>query len=93
MMLAEFASPPYQLGLNDTAGIALPCLVIADTESHPSLRAIAATLARALPDARLAELAGSGYVTHAERPDDFAQAVAAFAAEVTSRQHREAIST
>ena len=93
MMLAEFAGPPYQLGLDDVAGIALPSLVIAGTESHPALRAIAAALARALPDARLLELAGSGHVTYAERPDQFARAVAAFATEVTSRQHSQATSS
>ena len=93
MMLAEFAGPPYQLGLNDAAGIAVPSLVIAGTESHPALRAIAATLARALPDARFVQLAGSGHVTYAERPDQFAEAVAAFATEVTSRQHSKTAST
>lgn len=92
MMLAEFTSPPYQLGLQDVTGIALPCLVIAGTESHPALRAIAAALARALPDARFIELAGSGHVTYAERPDEFARAVAAFAAEVTGRQRSQATS-
>ena len=92
MLFAEFTSPPYQLGLQDIAGIALPCLVIAGTESHPALRAIATTLARGLPDARFVELAGSGHVTYAERPDEFARAVTAFATEVTSRQHSKAIS-
>src|SRR5215469_8747982 len=62
MMLSEFSGQPYQLGLEDVAGIALPALVIAGTESHPALRAIAATLARTLPDARFSELAGSGHV-------------------------------
>ena len=87
MMLAEFSSAPYEFGRTDAAGIALPSLVIAGTDSHPVLRAIAATLARALPDARFAELAGSGHVTYAERPDEFAQAVAAFATEVASQQN------
>lgn len=87
MMLAEFAGPRYQLDLGEVTGIALPALVIAGTDSHPALRAIAATLARALPDARFAELAGSGHVTYAERPDEFARAVAAFAAEVTSQRN------
>src|SRR5215469_3951718 len=62
MMFAEFSSPPYQFGVEDAASIALPALVIAGTESHPALRAIAATLARTLPDARFSELAGSGHV-------------------------------
>ena len=92
MLLAEFTSPPYQLSLQDVAGIALPCLVLAGTESHPALRAIAAALVRALPDARFVELAGSGHVTYAERPDEFARAVAAFVTEVTSRQHSKATS-
>lgn len=92
MLLAEFAGPPYQLSLEDVAGITLPCLVLAGTDSHPALRAIAATLARALPDARFVELAGSGHVTYAERPDEFARAVAAFATEVTGRQHSQATS-
>ena len=86
MMFAEFSSPPYQFGVEDAASIALPCLVVAGTESHAALRAIATTLARALPDTRFVELEGSGHVTYAEKPDDFARAVAAFATEITSRQ-------
>jgi len=86
MMLAEFGGPPYQLAVEEAATIDLPCLVIAGSDSHPALRAIAATLVRALPDARFIELAGSGHVTYAERPDEFARAVAAFATEVTDRQ-------
>jgi pimeloyl-ACP methyl ester carboxylesterase len=92
MLFAEFAGPPYQLDLQDVTGIDLPCLVIAGTESHPALRTIAATLARSLPDARFVQLTGSGHVTYAERPEEFARAVAAFATEVTSRQHSRATS-
>ena len=58
--------------------------MIAGTTSHPALRQIASTLARELPDARFVPLEGSGHVTYAERPDEFARAVAAFAHEVTS---------
>ena len=85
MMLAEFAGAPYVLGPDDVAGICVPALVIAGTESHPALRAIAATLARTLPDARFVELTGSGHVTYAERPDQFADAVREFAATVPAR--------
>lgn len=84
MMLAELTGQPYPLTASDVATIELPCLVLAGTVSHPALRAIAATLARALPDARFVELDGSGHVTYAERPDRFARAVAAFAGEVSS---------
>jgi pimeloyl-ACP methyl ester carboxylesterase len=82
MMLAEFGGEPYELGLNDVTGIDLPTLVISGTESHPALQAIAATLANAMPDARFVQLAGSGHVTYAERPDEFARAVGEFAADL-----------
>ena len=35
MMLAEFASPPYQLAVHDVTGITLPCLVIAALKATP----------------------------------------------------------
>jgi hypothetical protein len=44
---------------------------------------------RALPDARFVELAGSGHVTYARAARRVRQAVAAFATEVTNRQHSE----
>ena len=53
MMLAEFSGAPYDLTVDDVARIAVPTLVIAGTQSHPALRAIAATLARTLPGARM----------------------------------------
>lgn len=84
MMLAEFAGPSYQLSTDAAAAITLPCLVLSGTDSHPALRAIATTLARVLPDARFVELEGSGHVTYAERPQEFARAVTAFSPEITS---------
>jgi 3-oxoadipate enol-lactonase len=84
MMLAELSGQPYVLAPTDLAGVRLPTLVIAGSESHPTLQAIAAVLARSLPDARFVELSGSGHVTYAERPEEFAQAVAAFAQEVVA---------
>jgi pimeloyl-ACP methyl ester carboxylesterase len=86
MMLAELGGPPYRLAVEEAATINLPCLVIAGDRSHPALRAIAATLARALPHAHFVELAGSGHVTYAERPDEFARAVGAFSSEVHARE-------
>jgi 3-oxoadipate enol-lactonase len=90
MMLAEFTGPSYQLNPEDAATIELPCLVIAGTTSHPALRAIAARLVRALPDARFVELEGSGHVTYAERADGFARAVASFATELAGRKPNSA---
>jgi 3-oxoadipate enol-lactonase len=86
MMLAELSRSPDGPSADDVGGIEMPCLVIAGTASHPALLSITAALARALPDARFVELAGSGHVTYAERPDEFAAAVAAFASEVTARR-------
>ena len=78
---------------NGLAGPSLPCLVVAGTDSHPTLRAIAATLVRSLPDARFVELDGSGHVTYAEQPDVFARAVAAFATEIAGRQPTPALTS
>jgi pimeloyl-ACP methyl ester carboxylesterase len=82
MMLAELTGPAYPLTTADLPSITLPCLVLAGTISHPALRSIATILARGLPDARLVELEESGHVTYAERPEEFARAVTAFATEV-----------
>jgi 3-oxoadipate enol-lactonase len=82
MMLAEFGGPRYHLSVDDLSAVAVPALVIAGTTSHPALRSIARVLARGLPDARFVELLGSGHVTYAERPDEFARAVVAFATEL-----------
>lgn len=85
MMLAEFGGPPYVLAPEDVAGVEIPTLVISGSESHAGLRSIAATLARSLPHARLLELTGSGHVTYAERPEEFAAAVHGFAATLPAR--------
>jgi pimeloyl-ACP methyl ester carboxylesterase len=80
MMLAEFGGPRYHLTVENLSAIGVPALVIAGTTSLPALRSIAHVLAHGLPHARLVELQGSGHVTYAERPDEFAAAVATFAA-------------
>jgi pimeloyl-ACP methyl ester carboxylesterase len=82
MMLAEFGGPRYSLSVDDLPTVTVPALVVAGTTSHPALRSIARVLARGLPDARFVELDGSGHVTYAEQPDEFAHAVAAFATEL-----------
>jgi pimeloyl-ACP methyl ester carboxylesterase len=84
MMLAEFAGPQYAPTVEDIHAIGLPCLVISGTASHPALQQIASTLAGELPDARFVPLEGSGHVTYAEAPSEFARAVAAFARELAS---------
>jgi pimeloyl-ACP methyl ester carboxylesterase len=49
------------------------------------LRAIARKLAASIPDCRFLELQGSGHVTYAERPAEFAKAVESFADELAAR--------
>ena len=80
--LTDLASSPLDATANDLAGIRLPALVVSGERSHRAFRAIARRLASALPDARLVEIVASGHVTYAEQPDEFARAVAVFAAEL-----------
>jgi 3-oxoadipate enol-lactonase len=91
MMLAELAGPPYQLRAEQVGAITLPCLVIAGTDSHPTLRAIAASLVRSLPNARFIELEASGHVTYADQPEAFARALAALVTEITGPQPAPAL--
>jgi 3-oxoadipate enol-lactonase len=77
-MFAELEAEPNRLTEDDLAQVRTPVMVLRGSDSHPVFREIAAVLVRALPDAHLVELAGSGHVTYAERPEAFAEAVAAW---------------
>ncbi len=81
----DLRSQPLAIGPADLSSATIPALVLSGSTSHPALRSVARRLAAALPDARFVELEGSGHVTYAERPDDFAHAVSVFAAEVDRR--------
>ena len=81
----DLESPSLDTTPADLAGVALPALVLSGSASHPSFRSVAHHLAAALPDARFVELEGSGHVTYAERPDEFANTVRVFAAELDRR--------
>lgn len=50
-------------------------LVIHGDISHPMFRAVARVLADGVPNAQLRQLAGSGHVTYAEQPEQYARAV------------------
>ena len=78
-LFGDLAMPPYQISRADLAQVRVPCLVIRGSQSDPTLRAIAAILAESIPGARLVELPGSGHVTYAEKPAEFASAVESFA--------------
>lgn len=81
----DLQSPSLEVTAGDLAAVTLPTLVIAGSESHPSLRSVAHKLTTALPDVRFVALEGCGHVTYAEKPDDFASAVSAFATEIGRR--------
>jgi 3-oxoadipate enol-lactonase len=83
--LTDLRSPSLDVGPAELSAVTTPALVIAGSTSHSTFRSIASQLAAALPDARFVELEGSGHVTYAERPDDFARAVSVFAAELDRR--------
>jgi 3-oxoadipate enol-lactonase len=80
--LSDLHSQSLVLTPAHLATVSIPTLVLAGGVSHPSFRSVARRLAAALPDARFVEIAGSGHVTYAERPADFANAVRVFAAEL-----------
>jgi 3-oxoadipate enol-lactonase len=78
----DIRSPGKDVTAADLATITLPALVLGGGASNAFARWISAALATALPDARFVELDGSGHVTYFERPEEFAAAVATFAAEI-----------
>lgn len=82
---ADLQSPSLDVAPADLSAVAIPALVIAGDISHESLRSVAKRLATALPDARFVELEDCGHVTYAEQPEDFANAVSVFAAELDGR--------
>jgi len=82
---SDLQSQSLDVTAEDLAAVSVPTLVITGSTSHPSFRSIARQLAAAFPDARFVELEGSGHVTYAERPDEFANAVSVFAAELDQR--------
>lgn len=84
MLFANFEARSSAVTVEDLREIDIPVLVLAGTTSHPSLRSTTRLLARSVPDARFIELEGSGHVTYAEKPAEFATAVTAFAREFTA---------
>lgn len=60
------------------AALSVPVLLLAGTESPPELAAATATLATALPGARVRTLAGQGHVAMTTAPEMFAAAVLDF---------------
>lgn len=81
-MMAEFDAPPNHVSADDLEAIQVPVLVLNGSDTHPAFRAIADVLEERLPDVRRVVVDGSGHVTYAEQPEQFATAVTSFAADV-----------
>lgn len=85
MLFAGLEAGRYPVTVDDLARIRVSCLVLSGSASHAGLRTIARKLAASIPDCRFTELEGSGHVTYAERPAEFAKAVESLAEELTAR--------
>ncbi|MGH3370907.1 MAG: alpha/beta fold hydrolase [Nocardioidaceae bacterium] len=85
MLFAALEAGRYPVTVDDLARIRVSCLVLSGSASHAGLRTSARRLAASIPDWRFTELEGSGHVTYAERPAEFAKAVESFGAELATR--------
>jgi pimeloyl-ACP methyl ester carboxylesterase len=77
-LFGDLTMPQYQITPVDLEAIRVPSLIMRGSESHPMFHAITSTLAATIPHAQLLELQGSGHVTYAEKPQEFATAVESF---------------
>jgi pimeloyl-ACP methyl ester carboxylesterase len=82
MLVADLGQPPFIVTPDDLAGVRLPILGIAGLDSDPFLQGTPKIIATSVPAAELVEFSHCGHVTYAEQPDDFADAVRAFARRV-----------
>jgi pimeloyl-ACP methyl ester carboxylesterase len=78
-LFGDLSAPQYQITTADLEAMYVPSLIMRGSESHPMFHAITSTLAATMPYAQLLELQGSGHVTYAEKPEEFATAVELFA--------------
>jgi len=78
-LVADLSQPPFLVTPDDLAAVQVPVLAIAGLDSAPFLQSTPRIIAKAVPSAELVEFAHCGHVTYAEQPDQFADAVRAFA--------------
>jgi pimeloyl-ACP methyl ester carboxylesterase len=79
---------PDQLTLDlDRLGtLTIPVLFTVGDRSPPTFAPVVAILARALPRAQVAALAGAGHIPHVSHPHTYAEAVATYITSITSKQ-------
>jgi pimeloyl-ACP methyl ester carboxylesterase len=78
MLFADLGMPPYEITPADVRAIEVRTLMVRGTTSFAALQTVAQNLAEWLPNAELLVL-DCGHVTYAEKPDEFADAVAKLA--------------
>jgi len=71
-LLPDLQMPPYQIALADLRRITTITTMVAGMTSLPTLQRVARVIADGLPNGRLVTLEGTGHVTYAEAPDQFA---------------------
>lgn len=88
VLLPTLQREAANITVEDLTAIDTPVLVIGGDISPPVHRELNRILVDHLPDVRFVEVEGSGHVVFAEKPAEFAQAIRAFAHEisVTTRQ-------
>ena len=79
MLVADLSQPPFIVTPDDLAGVRVPILAIAGLDSDPFLHGTPKVIEASVPSAELVEFSDCGHVTYAEQPDNFAEAVRAFA--------------
>lgn len=84
-LFGDLTMPSYHIAPADLAEMRVPSLIVRGSESLPMFRAIASILAEKIPHAQFRELQGSGHVTYAEKPVEFATAVESFAGNLAFR--------
>ncbi|HEX8981762.1 MAG TPA: alpha/beta hydrolase [Ktedonobacterales bacterium] len=78
-LLGDLMMPSYQITPIDLRQFRVPTLVMRGDQTAPFFFPITDTLAQTIPGAQLVEIHGSGHVTYAEQPEQFAAAVESFA--------------
>lgn len=84
MLFAALERDATTVTLDDLARIDVPVLLVSGSASNPIFGSITKRMIEHLPDVRHIELEGSGHVTYAEQPVEFARAVTAFASELSA---------
>lgn len=84
MLFATLEAEGATFTAQDLAYIDKPVWVMSGSDSFRTGRTIARSLAASLPNSRFIEYEDCGHVTYAEKPEEFAQTVRAFARQVAT---------